>query len=141
MPCLGNPLATILGHLKSVFPPAAACLAAQGTSNSPNAGLVPAGTGADTDLVWDDDEDEEDQGIATRDMQPPFNHILLKTNGNTPANFGKASLSRVCAGTTVFMAYFRCVSESFPGPETDYTAAEWIQADGSTVPKKYPVLT
>ena len=76
VPCLGNPLATILGHLKSVFPPAAACLAAQGTSNSPNAGLVPSSAGAATDLVWDDDEDDEDQGIASRHMQ--FNHILLK---------------------------------------------------------------
>ncbi len=60
MPCLGAPLATILGHLNSVFPPAAACLAAQGASNGPTGGLAPAGT---PDLMWDDDE-EEDQGTV-----------------------------------------------------------------------------
>ena len=60
MPCLGVPLATILGHLKSVFPPAAACLAAQGASNGPTGSLASSGT---PDLMWDDDEEEEeDQG-------------------------------------------------------------------------------
>ncbi len=61
VPCLGAPLATILGHLKSVFPPAAACLAAQGASNSPTGSLAPSGT---PDLMWDDDDEEEDQGTA-----------------------------------------------------------------------------
>lgn len=56
MPCLGAPLATILGHLKSVFPPAAACLAAQGASSGPSGSLAPSGS---PDLMWDDDEEED----------------------------------------------------------------------------------
>ena len=54
--CLGKPLATILGHLKAFFPPAAACLAAQGraSSNSP----VAQGTAMlSADLVLDEDEE------------------------------------------------------------------------------------
>ncbi|KAL0036308.1 hypothetical protein WJX77_001773 [Trebouxia sp. C0004] len=56
MPCLGAPLATILGHLKTVFPPAAACLAAQGASNGPTGSSAPSGS---PDLMWEDDEEED----------------------------------------------------------------------------------
>ncbi|KAL0052590.1 hypothetical protein WJX82_004414 [Trebouxia sp. C0006] len=60
VPCLGAPLATLLGHLKSVFPPAAACLAAQGASNVPTGSLAPSGT---PDLMWDDDEEEDQDDL------------------------------------------------------------------------------
>ena len=62
MPYLANVLGTILGHLKAVFPPAAACLAAQGSCKTPRAGQ---GQPATTDLVLDDDE-EEDEGAVSR---------------------------------------------------------------------------
>ena len=58
VPCLSTALATILGHLKAVFPPAAACLAAQGNAANRPAPGAPAVAG-DT---WLDEEDEEDEG-------------------------------------------------------------------------------
>lgn len=65
VPCLGNPLGTILGHLKAVFPPAVACLAAQGSSSGPGGSLASSGTGLSADLVFEDDDDEEDDEGGT----------------------------------------------------------------------------
>ncbi|KAA6420881.1 MAG: ATPase family AAA domain-containing protein [Trebouxia sp. A1-2] len=69
MPCLGAPLATILGHLNSVFPPAAACLAAQGASNGPSGSLAPSGT---PELMWDDDEEEDQDEVEMGAAGPPL---------------------------------------------------------------------
>ena len=67
VPCLGNALETILGHLKAVFPPAAACLANQGTSSGPGSHLAPSGTGVAADLLLDED-DEDDEGVCPHHM-------------------------------------------------------------------------
>ena len=58
--CLGKPLASILGHLRAVFPPAAACLAAQGSSSSPADPLNQTGPAMAGNLMLDDYAEEEE---------------------------------------------------------------------------------
>ena len=65
VPCLGSALETILGHLKAVFPPVAACLANQGASSGPGSHLAPSGVAADLLL---DEDDEDDEGVCPLHM-------------------------------------------------------------------------
>ena len=70
-PCLSSALGSILGHLKGVFPPAAACLAAQGTAaNRPAPGAPAIARDA-----WLDEDEEDDEGNAAYWLENKLLHF------------------------------------------------------------------
>ena len=52
----------MLGHLRAVFPPAAACLSAQGSSSSPAGPFSQADPAMAGNPMLDADNDEEEEG-------------------------------------------------------------------------------